>query len=82
MAEVSTHYIGLLETSRKFPSAEMIHKLATALDIDPTELFAKDLDLVELDRRSQLNAWHKILSALSSVLNEFATTEIKKLESP
>ena len=33
----STKYIGLLETKNKFPSSEMIHKLASALGIDPTE---------------------------------------------
>ena len=39
----STQYIGTLETRGKFPSSEMVHKLAAALEIDPTELFFKDL---------------------------------------
>jgi transcriptional regulator with XRE-family HTH domain len=43
-AETSTNYIGLLENTLKFPSSEMVQKLAIALGIDPTELFSKELD--------------------------------------
>jgi transcriptional regulator with XRE-family HTH domain len=32
-AEISTNYIGMLENSVKFPSSEMIQKLAFALGI-------------------------------------------------
>ena len=41
--ETSTNYIGMLENSVKFPSSEMIHKLANALGIDPTDLFMKEI---------------------------------------
>ncbi|MDR2070864.1 MAG: helix-turn-helix domain-containing protein [Treponema sp.] len=40
----STQYIGMLEIKGKFPSSEIIHKLATALCIVPTELFFKEID--------------------------------------
>ena len=38
----STHYIGMLEIKRKFPSPEMMVRLADALGVDTTELFLKE----------------------------------------
>ena len=39
-AETSTNYIAQIEQRKKFPSSEMIEKLAAALDLDSPELFA------------------------------------------
>jgi transcriptional regulator with XRE-family HTH domain len=39
-AEMSLQYLALLEMGRKFPSGEMLEKLATALDIETYELLA------------------------------------------
>jgi len=36
----------MLENAVKFPSSKMIQKLASALEIDPTDLFAKETDPV------------------------------------
>jgi transcriptional regulator with XRE-family HTH domain len=38
----STHYIGMLELRRKFPSPEMIERLSLALGIDTVDLFLKE----------------------------------------
>jgi transcriptional regulator with XRE-family HTH domain len=38
----STHYIGMIETKNNFPSPEMLERIAAALGIDATALFAKD----------------------------------------
>jgi transcriptional regulator with XRE-family HTH domain len=38
-AEISTHYLAMVELARKFPSAGMLERLATALEIEPHELF-------------------------------------------
>jgi len=38
-AGISTHYLAMVELARKFPSADMIERLAAALDIEPHELF-------------------------------------------
>jgi len=42
--DVSPNYIGMLENKIKFPSLDMVQKISIALDIDPTELFDKDID--------------------------------------
>ena len=39
----STHYIGMIEIGRKFPSPEMIEKLAEALGIESPQLFSKEI---------------------------------------
>jgi transcriptional regulator with XRE-family HTH domain len=36
----STHYIGMIEMERKFPSPEMLERIANALEIDSPELFS------------------------------------------
>jgi transcriptional regulator with XRE-family HTH domain len=38
-ADVSTHYLAMLELAVKFPSAGMLERLANALEIEPHELF-------------------------------------------
>jgi transcriptional regulator with XRE-family HTH domain len=38
-AEISTHYLAMVELGRKFPSAGMLERLALALEIEPYELF-------------------------------------------
>jgi transcriptional regulator with XRE-family HTH domain len=38
----STHYIGMIETKKNFPSPEMLERIAVALGIDVTALFAKN----------------------------------------
>ena len=43
-AKTSTQYIGMIETKIKYPSSSMVHRLANAFNIDPAELFYKNLD--------------------------------------
>ena len=38
-ADISTHYLAMVELARKFPSADMLERLAKALEIEPHELF-------------------------------------------
>jgi transcriptional regulator with XRE-family HTH domain len=38
-AGLSTHYLAMIEIARKFPSADVLDRLAEALNITPNELF-------------------------------------------
>jgi len=38
--KTSTHYIGQIELENKFPSPEMLERIATALEIDTPQLFS------------------------------------------
>jgi transcriptional regulator with XRE-family HTH domain len=39
-ANVSTHYIALIETCNKYPKPEMLERLAEALGVEPLQLFS------------------------------------------
>jgi len=39
-AGLSTQYIAMIELARKFPTPEMLERIADALEIDPPELFS------------------------------------------
>jgi transcriptional regulator with XRE-family HTH domain len=39
-AGMSLQYLAMLELARKFPSGEMLERLANALDIEPHQLFS------------------------------------------
>jgi transcriptional regulator with XRE-family HTH domain len=39
-AGLSTNYIGMIEVARNFPTAEVLERLAAALDIKSNELFS------------------------------------------
>ena len=38
-ANISTHYLAMVELAKKFPSATMLERLAMALEVEPHELF-------------------------------------------
>ena len=38
-AGMSTQYLAMIETARKFPTADILERLAAALGINPNELF-------------------------------------------
>lgn len=70
-SDASPNYIGMLENKIKFPSADMIQKLAVALGIDPTELF-----YAEIDPAATMNVYRKAaLEDISKVIE----SEIQKL---
>jgi transcriptional regulator with XRE-family HTH domain len=39
-ANLSTHYLGMIEIARNFPTADVLERLAAALGIKPNELFS------------------------------------------
>ena len=38
-ADVSTHYIAMIETCKTFPKPEMLERLSLAMEIEPHDLF-------------------------------------------
>jgi len=74
--ETSTNYIGMLENSVKFPSSEMVQRLAYALEIDPTELFLKEIDPISTMKKYQKAALKDIQILLERLINE----KIQQLE--
>jgi transcriptional regulator with XRE-family HTH domain len=69
-AETSTNYIGMLENTVKFPSSEMIQKLAFALGIDPTDLFSRETDPVSVMKNYRKAALEDMYELLGRLINE------------
>jgi transcriptional regulator with XRE-family HTH domain len=67
-ANMSLQYLALLELSRKFPSGEMLERLATALDIETYELLAvvssanNELELLRNDIICQVKTLNESLA--------------------
>jgi transcriptional regulator with XRE-family HTH domain len=40
-ASIATAYVAMIELEKKFPSVEVLERIAKALNLDPTELFSK-----------------------------------------
>ena len=74
LCEISTNYIGLIETHRNFPSPKMIELIAEKLDIKSPELFC-----IEANKESMENIVQSIeasVSSLSSIMKELSNSKI------
>ena len=78
-ADTSTHYIAQIEQKKKFPSSEMLERLAAALEFDSPELFAaktfKDEAITSVQEKinSDLEGMTKTISERLSVLKKHTT---------
>jgi transcriptional regulator with XRE-family HTH domain len=75
----STQYIGMLEIKGKFPSSEMIHKLAVTLGIDPTELFYKEIDPQTTMKNAQKAVVEDIGEEVNKLVADFFAEKARKL---
>jgi len=50
-AEVSSHYVAMVETRKTFPKPEMLERFAKTLGIEPYQLFTVENDPNESDER-------------------------------
>jgi hypothetical protein len=69
-----------METKGKFPSSEMVHKLAKALGIDPTELFYKKIDPVTAMKDSQKAAVEDLGESVVRLIKVFFDEKVRELE--
>jgi transcriptional regulator with XRE-family HTH domain len=74
--DTSTHYIGMIETKNKFPSPEMLERLAAALGVDTTALFSREIDLPET-----LKTYRKAaLEDIKSFIGQFIDEKLKEMD--
>ena len=79
LANLSTHYIASIETSRKFPTPDVLERLAEALGIESHELFSvsysakKELENLRNDIIGEVKA-------LNETLADDITEEIKSIK--
>ena len=66
----STNYIGLIEKRQRFPSPDMIERIAVALGIEPSELFNSDKKMPEAVKANRKAIIKDIRSQLVRFLDE------------
>ena len=65
-SNISTNFIGMIEQKRKFPTPEVLDRIADALEIDTTELF-----MSPASPQTELNKLHKeILAELDQAIGK------------
>jgi transcriptional regulator with XRE-family HTH domain len=74
----STHYIGQIEQENKFPSPEMLERIAAALEIDSPQLFSMDAFTDEAVKRFQEGVLADMGTAIAQVIDS-RLGEFKKL---
>jgi len=68
----STHYIGMIENKKKFPTPEMLERIAAALEIDAPALFStKNYPLIGTVENFKEQVMHDISLVLSQRIREF-----------
>ena len=72
-ANITDNYIALIETGKRFPSVDMLERIAKVLQRDTTELFSLKQD--DLAQRGALKS--KILTDIEAIL----TVRLNELES-
>jgi len=71
----STHYIGMIETKRNYPSPEMLERIAAALGIDTMDLFTIEKKLPKMMK----NYRKAILKDIKYNLDQLIDEKIKEL---
>lgn len=68
LCETSTSYIGEIEIAKKFPSVEMIEKIAQALKVRPFQLFQDESDIVPDGREKKRALVEKIKKSVEEII--------------
>jgi len=76
----STQYIGMIETKIKFPSSDMLQKLALALAIDPAELFYKEIDPETMRKNAQKAVIKDFGEAFCIMINDFINEKVREID--
>ena len=79
-AKTSTQYIGMIETKIKYPSSSMVHRLAKAFDIDPAELFCKDIDPQTTMKNAQKAVIQDFGEEICNIINDLVAEKVKKID--
>ena len=70
-ANIAPAYVAMIELEKKFPSDEVLERIAQALKIDPTELFSKSCYPVEAVRAFQKSVFEDIDQVVKTQIAKF-----------
>jgi transcriptional regulator with XRE-family HTH domain len=69
----ATNYIALIEMGKRFPSAQMLERIAMALEVDSTQLFSKkslEEDLIKTLRKNIITDIEQVIATRLKELRE------------
>jgi transcriptional regulator with XRE-family HTH domain len=75
-ANIAPAYVAMIELEKKFPSDQVLERIANALKIDPTELFSKSCHSVEEIRVFQKSVLDNIAQVVNSQIIKFEEKHI------
>jgi transcriptional regulator with XRE-family HTH domain len=75
-AETSTYYIGMIEAQKKYPSPEMMQRIAAGLEIDTPELFSMRTFPTEKIKQYQ----EEVLSLIGMIANKVLKEKLDLLK--
>ncbi|HOX14338.1 MAG TPA: helix-turn-helix transcriptional regulator [Spirochaetia bacterium] len=83
-AELSSGFIGEIESGRKFPSIDTVERLARALEVPPYRLYMSDRDLEDLLAPEGKPAWAKaaLVRWAAEMLGKYAGEPNDRSRSP
>jgi transcriptional regulator with XRE-family HTH domain len=76
---ISTQYIAMIELTRKFPTPEILERIASALEIDPPELFSIQIAEAQI-RKFKKAVLTDIENAVSSAVMQVIERNLAELE--
>jgi transcriptional regulator with XRE-family HTH domain len=76
-AETGANYLGEVERGEKFPTLEMIERIAAALDVSPSAFFEYEAE--EIDNEILMSKLQRLLSRLSTEQLQQALRLLKAL---
>ena len=76
-ADVSSHYVAMVETCKTFPKPEMLERFAKTLGIDPHQLFAVENDPNERLFKKIVNEMNQIALDIKQSVKETIKEECK-----
>jgi transcriptional regulator with XRE-family HTH domain len=74
----STHYVGQIELENKFPTPEMLERIAAALEIDSPQLFSMKSFPIEAIKQFQEGLLSDVETALVSAISS-RLTDLQKM---
>ena len=77
MADLSTHYVAMIELTRKFPTPEVLERLAKALGIAAHELFTVPPSPENALERLRMEVLHDIKQTVSEAVEKAVAEQCK-----
>jgi len=74
--DTSSHYLGMIETKKNYPSPEMLERIAAALGIDTLDLFSAETNLPKTIKSCRKTA----LKSIKRLMGQYIEEKLKELD--